>query len=365
MDAGESADLSPVANPAHLHHTRGEVAVRRRAILPALTLFAAVANAAPVAVPAAPLAAPEQVSAQPEAHLVNGSNGYYHDFSKSQSRRKHRQWSLRTARVRGAWDVSRGRGVTVAIVDSGVGPTWELTGQVTAGTNLASKPPARVDLVDHGTAVASLIAARPGPHGITGVAPASTVLPVRIFDSYEAPSSRVVRGIRWAASHGADVLNLSLVEKDSPELRAAVRYALRRNVIVVAGAGNLRASGSPVQYPAAYPGVIAVGAVDSHLELADFSNEGSYVDVVAAGDRVIACDPFSTLSYYSGTSFSTPTVAGVVALMRSANPRLRSAQAERILRSTARDLGDPGRDRLFGSGLVDAERAVRAARALR
>ena len=292
-------------------------------------------------------------------------NGYYYDFGKSQARRKHDQWSLRVTRTRDAWATSLGRGVTVAIVDSGVGPTWELSGQLARGTNLAGRPTPRVDRVDHGTAVASLIAARRGPHGITGVAPEARVLSVRVFDEYEAPPKRVVHGIRWAVDHGADVLNLSLVDKDSPELRGAVRYALHHNVIVVAGSGNERESGSPVQYPAAYPGVIAVGAVDDDLELADFSNEGSYVDVVAPGDHVLACDPFGTLSWYSGTSFSTPVVAGVVALMKAAYPRLRAAQAERILRSTARDLGAPGRDRMYGSGLVDAARAVRAARALR
>jgi subtilisin family serine protease len=303
--------------------------------------------------------------ARGSAKLVGAQDGYYFDFNRRQSRRPHQQWSLRAIGAAKAWRLSRGAGVRIAVIDSGIGPTWELRGQALPGVNMAGRVPARVDVVDHGTAVSSLIAARSDHKGITGVAPRAKLVPVRIFDGYDAPMMRLVRAIRWAIRQRVDIINLSVVERDSPQLRAAVRKAVRHRIIVVAGAGNERASGSPVQYPAAYPGVIAVGAVAKNRKLADFSNEGDYVDVVAPGDRVLAADPFGTLSWYSGTSFSTPMVTGVVALMKAAHPRLGPAQAERILRATATDLGETGRDRLYGSGLVDAERAVRAARKLR
>jgi subtilisin family serine protease len=212
--------------------------------------------------------------------------------------------------------------------------------------------------------VSSIIAAREDGHGIVGVAPEAKVMSVRIFDDWTAPAHRLVRGIRWAVKHHADVINLSLVERNLPALRSAVRAATRHGIVVVAGAGNDRQSGSPVHYPAAYPGVIAVGAVRADLALAGYSNEGGYVDVVAPGSRVLGSDPFGTLSWYWGTSFATPQVSGVVALMLSANPRLTPAEVQRILRSTADDLGAPGKDRLYGAGLVDARAAVRAARAL-
>lgn len=301
----------------------------------------------------------------PAALPASTTGGYYHDFDRRQSRRRHHQWSLTAVHAKSAWQRSQGRGVTIAVIDSGVGPTWELSGQLLRGVNLAARPPKRIDVVDHGTAVAGLIAARADGRGITGVAPRARLVPVRIFDSYESPTRRLVRAIHWAIRKRVDVINLSLVERNTPGLRSAIRLAIRKRIIVVAGAGNERQSGSPVQYPAAYPGVIAVGAIDKSRELADFSNEGSYVDVVAPGVRVLASDPFDTLSWYSGTSFSTPVVTGVVALMKAANPGLGPLQAERILRATARDLGEPGRDDLFGAGLVDAAAAVKAASRLR
>lgn len=332
----------------------------RRIALTALALaLVAVASAG-----THPTDAPPQRT--PEAAMEATTAVFYsHDFGWRASRERHAQWPLRAMRVRRAWQHSRGRGVVVAVVDSGVGPTPELTGQLVPGVNLGAKPPRRIDLFDHGTAVSSIIAARRDGHGIVGIAPAAKVMSVRIFDDWSAPARRLVRGIRWAVDHHADVVNLSLVERNMPALRSAIRYATEHGVVVVAGAGNDRQSGSPVHYPAAYPGVIAVGAVRADLALAGYSNEGGYVDVVAPGSRVLAADPFGTLSWYWGTSFATPQVSGVVALMLAANPRLTPAEVQRILRSTAEDLGAPGKDRLYGAGLVEAPAAVRAALALR
>lgn len=291
---------------------------------------------------------------------------YYHDVGKVAARKHQHQWALGAIHVKESWKAGRGRGVTVAVVDSGVGPTRELDGQIGRTVNLAGRTGKRVDLQDHGTAVSCVIAARPdrpGWKGVTGVAPGVNLMSVRIFGaSGIAPATRVAKGIRWAVDHGADIVNASFEDRDKPVLRFAVRYALKRGVIVVAGAGNEGDVGSPPQYPAAYPGVIAVGAVQPNLQRAAFSNEGEYVDVVAPGTRVLSCDPFDTLSYYEGTSLATPMVTGVVALMKSARPGLTSAAAERILRSTARDLGSPGRDNSYGWGLVDAEAALKEAR---
>lgn len=290
---------------------------------------------------------------------------YYHDVDRAAARKHHEQWALGAVHARSAWELSRGRGVTVAVVDSGIGPTRELAGNVSRTVNLAGPTTKRTDLQDHGTAVSCVIAAaadRRGLKGITGVAPAARIMSVRVFGaSGVAPTSRVAQGIRWAVNHGADVVNASFEDRDKPVLRSAVRYALRRGVIVVAGAGNEGDVGSPPQYPAAYPGVIAVAAVTPDLERADFSNEGDYVDVAAPGSHILSCDPFDTLSYYEGTSLATPVVTGVVALLKSVRPRLGPADVERILRRTARDLGPVGRDDSYGWGVVDAAAALRAA----
>jgi subtilisin family serine protease len=229
---------------------------------------------------------------------------------------------------------------------------------------LVTGRPSRIDTVDHGTAVASLIAARRDGQGIDGVAPAARVMPVRIFNGYSAPRPRLIRAIRWVADQHVDVLNLSLTERPCPALHAAVNYALSRGVIIVAGSGNdgtNTADGAKETYPAAYPGVIAVGAVRRDLTRADFSNAGDFVDVVAPGKHVLAADPGNTLSWYDGTSFSTPHVSGVVALMLAENPHLSRARVTRILRTTARDLGPRGRDHEYGWGLVDARAAVKVA----
>jgi subtilisin family serine protease len=225
--------------------------------------------------------------------------------------------------------------------------------------NIAGPVPHRIDTQDHGTAVACVIAARDDGHGINGVAPEARVMSVRAFSRPIAPNPGLARGIRWAVDHGADVLSLSFDDtRDNTRLRQSIRYALHRKVIVVASAGN--DGDEVVEYPAAYPGVIGVGAIKPSLDLAGFSTIGAEVDVVAPGVHVLSCDPFSTLSWYSGTSFATPLVAGVVALMKAEHPGLTPRQAEGILRATADDLGDPGPDLRYGYGLVDARRALRA-----
>jgi thermitase len=286
-------------------------------------------------------------------------SGFYHDLDAVESQKPQVQWSLRATHVRQAWSHSRGGGVVVAIVDSGVGPTWELDGQLVPGINIAGPVPPRVDNQDHGTAVACVIAARDDGRGINGVAPAAEVMSVRAFSRPNAPNPRVAWGVRWAVDHGADVLSLSFDDtRDNTRLRQSIRYALDRKVIVVASAGN--DGDEVVEYPASYPGVIGVGAVRPSLDLAGFSTEGADVDVVAPGVHVLSCDPFDTLSWYSGTSFATPIVAGIVALMKADHPGLTPKQAERTLRGTADDLGDPGRDIRYGSGLVDADRALRS-----
>jgi membrane-anchored mycosin MYCP len=276
-------------------------------------------------------------------------------------------WAQQALRFSAVWDRSRGSGVTVAIVDSGVDANPQFGGRVIPGPDLVAgtKPgiPPGADCVGHGTAVASIIAAAPVPGvSFTGVAPAARILSVKISGTDTFPTSVTPQGIVDAVQFGADVINLSLATPDDvPALRNAVEYALSHNVVVVAAAGNdLPQGGAGPFYPAAYPGVLAVGAVGSGGALAAFSDRHTPVAVTAPGVNVTSAYPGTFPDAYApvqnGTSFAAAFVSGVVALVRSAHPGLSAAQVVARIEATARGAAGPG----TGHGMVDPVRAVTA-----
>ncbi|MFD4988684.1 type VII secretion-associated serine protease mycosin [Streptomyces sp. NPDC058374] len=291
------------------------------------------------------------------------------------------QWGLEALHAEDAWRTTQGKGVTVAVLDTGVDADHpDLERNVLPGKDLigfgagpGDRPWAR-----HGTAMASVIAGHGhGPDdgdGVMGVAPEAKILPVRVIledgdtARKKARSTRggaLAEGIRWAADQGADVINLSLgddSESAHPEAAedAAVQYALKKGAVVVASAGNGGEKGDHVSYPAAYPGVIAVTAVDRFGERAAFSTRRWYATVSAPGDDIVLADP--DRRYYEGwgTSAAAAAVSGAVALVRAAHPHLAPAQIKRLLEETARDSPGGGRDDSRGHGLVDAAAAVEA-----
>jgi subtilisin family serine protease len=223
--------------------------------------------------------------------------------------------------------------------------------------------------VGHGTAVASIIAAAPVPGvSFTGVAPAARILSVKISGTDTFPTSVTPQGIMDAVQFGADVINLSLATPDDVQgLRNAVEYALRHNVVVVAAAGNDIEQGSADGnegtgpfYPAAYPGVLAVGAIGPGGVLAGFSDRYTPVGVTAPGVNVTSAYPGTFPAAYdamqNGTSFAAAFVSGVVALVRSAHPGLNAAQVVARIEATAHGGTGPG----TGHGMVDPVRAVTA-----
>src|SRR6185437_11551748 len=219
------------------------------------------------------------------------------------------------------------------------------------------------DCVGHGTAVASIIAAAPMPGiSFTGVAPAARILSVKISGTDTFPTAATPRGIMDAVQFGADVINLSLSTPDLvPALRQAVAYALSHNVVVVAAAGNdIPQNGTGPFYPAAYPGVLSVGASGPGGALAPFSDRRTPVGVIAPGVNVTSAYPGTFPDAYnpdqSGTSFAAAYVSGVVALVRAAHPRLNPAQVVARLEATARGSTGPG----SGHGVIDPVRAVTA-----
>jgi serine protease len=318
----------------------------------------------------------------------------------------------------GAWDAAiqggaaGGRGVRVAVVDTGV--AYASRGRLRRSPDLA---PQRIlrghDFVDnddfandengHGTFVASTIAASANnAYGMVGVAYGASIIPVRVLDSSgEAGSARIAEGIRYAVNRGAKIINASIELTSptafperalsitaAPEIREAIAYAHSQGAVVVVASGNLGQADVPSRRLDG--AIVYVGGTTEHGCLGDYSNYGPGLDVVAPGggdDAVLPTDPscrpdlpagrnvaevtfrrsspsrFLVPTDYHGTSMAAPHVTGVIALMLGARVLGADPSPELIqarLKATARDLGTPGRDRYYGSGLVDATAALTA-----
>ncbi|MEO3776125.1 type VII secretion-associated serine protease mycosin [Micromonospora sp. B11E3] len=267
--------------------------------------------------------------------------------------------------------LATGAGVTVAVIDSGVDREHpQLSGRVLDGADfLDAGGDGSRDCAGHGTGVASIIAAVPHPGvAFQGLAPRVRVLPVRVSEQQVVDgrqSGRTVsaagfaRAIRWAVDHGADVLNLSVVlYADNSAVRAAVGYALARDVVVVAAAGNLHDSGDPRPYPAAYDGVLGVGAIGSDGRRAQFSQTGPYVDLVAPGGEVLMAAPGQGHRQADGTSYAAPFVAATAALVRQYRPGLTAAQVAQRILATADPAPGDGSGGGYGAGVLNPYRAV-------
>jgi Subtilase family len=296
------------------------------------------------------------------------------------------EWWLNGLHVRQAWPEAEGAGVTVAVLSTGVDAGHpDLAGAVTTGPDFtgsgrtAGGPFWGID----GTAVAGVIAGHGhgtgGAAGLLGVAPAARILSVRVNLEYNDPLNSdpalarrlpgaIAQGIMYAAQHGARVIDLPLdpgtaglsgrgdpaAAGGSQSERAAVSYALSRNVVLVAPAGDDGEGPGLVDYPAAYPGVIAVGAVARNGQAAPFSSRRSYVSLAAPGVALTSAVPPEDYTRISSTSASSGIVAGVAALILSRYPHLTVAQVTRALIGGATADGAPG----TGHGIVDAARAL-------
>ncbi|MFH9710790.1 type VII secretion-associated serine protease mycosin [Streptomyces luteogriseus] len=292
------------------------------------------------------------------------------------------QWALDAMRTEQAWQTTKGEGITVAVLDTGVEADHpDLAGNVLPGKDLVGfgAEPGDRAWARHGTAMAGIIAGHghgPGnADGVLGIAPEAKILPVRVIledgDSSRAKArstrgNALAEGIRWAADHGADVINLSLGDDSAsahpePSEDQAVQYALKKGVVVVASAGNGGEKGDHISYPAAYPGVIAATAVDRAGTRASFSTRRWYATVSAPGVDVVIADPDH--KYYEGwgTSAAAAFVSGAAALVKAAHPGLAPAQIKSLLEDTARNAPSGGRDDSRGFGFIDPAAAIEAA----
>ncbi|MGH3274926.1 MAG: type VII secretion-associated serine protease mycosin [Streptosporangiaceae bacterium] len=255
-------------------------------------------------------------------------------------------WPQGTLDFQRVWPLTEGAGIIVAVVDTGVdGQQPFLRGAVLPGIDVrnAAGGAANTDCDGHGTFVAGIIAGRQQPgFGFRGVAPEVKILPVREANSATDPGADadiLARGIRAAVNRGALVINVSIVTtQPALQLAQAVQYALDHNVVIVAAAGNDFSQGNQVQYPAGFPGVLAVGAVDQSGQRASFSETGPNVAIVAPGVNLLGPGAGGTglvTAPQAGTSFATPYVAGVAALVRAYYPQLTAAQVIHRLEVTA------------------------------
>ena len=271
------------------------------------------------------------------------------------------QYGLAKLRLPQAHDLAKGDNVLVAVIDSGIDVAHpELSGAIAQSYDAVGTPMAPHT---HGTAMASLIAG----HGkLLGAAPRARILAIRAFDpagkSAEGTTFNILKSLNWAAANGARVINMSFAGPSDPAIGRSLTAARKKGIVLVAAAGNQGAKSAPL-YPAADANVIAVSATDADDQLIEQSNRGNHIAVAAPGSQIMVAIPDGGYEMSSGTSHAAAEVSGIVALMIERKPGLTPDQARGILLATAKDIGAPGRDPLFGAGLADAYAAITAGEA--
>lgn len=298
---------------------------------------------------------PDSVFAEPNYLLLPNrkpNDTYYSEY----------QWNLPLIGMEQSWDVSAGSSdVIVAVIDTGIDLDHpEFAGKLVEGYNVLEDNNRPADDNGHGTHVSGVIAAKTNnADGIAGMSWNSKLMPIKAIGADGSGSAvDIARGIYWATDHGADVINLSVGNyTSSAALKEACRYAYEKNVVLVAASGN-DATDQP-SYPAAYEEVLAVAAVDHRKERADFSNFGDYVDVAAPGVDIPSTYIYSDYASLSGTSMACPHVAALASLVRSVQPDMKNHEVMKLIRQSAKDLGAPGHDQLYGYGMIDVNQTLR------
>jgi type VII secretion-associated serine protease mycosin len=321
----------------------------------------------------------------PAGAAVRQQSGEFAGSAAADGIRDNQQWVLGMLNTSAAWTVSAGGGVTVAVIDSGVNAhVSDLFGSVITGPDYTgvTTSPSSQDWGIHGTWMASLIAGHGhdgGLSGVVGIAPKSRILSIRVipdrgdphYNQYEREQESLIqqslaKGISYAVAHGAQVISMSIgYSAPSGAVRQALQDAYDHGVVVIASAGNSgeqsgsgRGGEAPESFPANYPGVISVGAVDSKGAVAGFSSANLSVQVAAPGVLVPAQGRDGQYWWVSGTSPACALVAGVAALIKSRYPGLAPDLVASALTSTTADRPAGGYDSQVGFGIVDAAAAL-------
>ena len=275
-------------------------------------------------------------------------------------------WHLAKIQAPSAWDLSTGsQNVVIAVLDSGASAAHpDLKNKLLPGYDFINNDNNPDDDNGHGTAVAGVAApSTNNAVGVAGVAWANPILPVKVLGADGSGNySAIANGITYAADRGARIINMSLGGTSSSRtLQDAVNYAWKKNCVLIAAAGNN--GNDTAVYPAACANVVAVSATNSSDTRPSWSNYGSYVDLSAPGVNIVSLQGTNSYAGWNGTSFSSPVVAGVAALMASANPNLTNTELVNLLLKNTNDIGAAGYDVYYGSGRVNAYLAVSAASA--
>ncbi|RKD25502.1 hypothetical protein BEP19_00720 [Ammoniphilus oxalaticus] len=274
------------------------------------------------------------------------------------------QWNLPMINMEKAWDISRGsEEVIIAVIDTGIDlKHQDFQGQLVKGYNVLTGQNDPMDDNGHGSHVAGIIAASTNNNlGIAGVSWNNKIMPIKAIGSEGTGTSfDIARGIRWAADHGAKVINMSVGNyHPSGILLDSIRYAHSKGIVLVAASGNDN-SNQP-SYPAAYPEVISVAAVDQQARRAEFSNYGGTVEIAAPGVDIPSAYLYNEYAALSGTSMACPHVAGLAGLILSVEPRLKNEQVRKIIQQSAQKVTGAGRDDEYGYGLIDVSKALQIA----
>lgn len=265
------------------------------------------------------------------------------------------QYAPAKLRLAEAHAIAEGQSVLVAVIDSGIdGSHPELAG------SLDPASPART-IGQHGTAIAAVIAAH---QRLVSAAPKVRILGFDSFTGREGAAANgatldILKSLDKAAKAGVRIVNLSFAGPEDTLLSAGLAAAEERGIVLIAAAGN-GGPKAPPAYPAAHPAVIAITATDPADKIYKSANRGAYVALAAPGVDILTAAPKGEYTQLSGTSFAAAQVSGVAALLLERAPKLTPGGVRAVLTKTARDLGEPGRDDIFGAGLVDAAAAIGA-----
>ncbi|WP_436526356.1 S8 family serine peptidase [Actinoplanes sp. HUAS TT8] len=272
------------------------------------------------------------------------------------------EWFLDSLSIKEAHSISTGAGITIALPDTGIRSHRDFKSNLSGGVDLieSGTDPLENDKVGHGTEMAGIIVGHGHGQsdGVLGIAPESKLIPIKTSNG-PGFEPKVAAGISFAIASGAEIINVSSGSGPSQEISQAVASAIDADIVVVAASGNdFRAV--KIGYPAALPGVLAVGAIGKDGAVADFSIPGSNVGLCAPGTEIVTTGLNSSYRIVEGTSASTAIVSGAAALVRAKFPSLSAPEVIHRLTATATDIGPPGWDEQCGYGVLNIIKALTA-----